>query len=166
MKSILFSFASLYLWLATPQKDNELFKKIESEETISKKDLKKLLPFNLENYEERFFPIGVMFSSKNLQSAIIQGVKNDTTYDILIVYKDQKFVTIRENPESCIYRRGGAKVKGYMLGQTYIDAREDTGCFKAFFEKFIPFRVDTLKMMFSPKLSTLQTIDSLKFCER
>ena len=107
-----------------------------------------------------------MFSSKNLQSAIIQGIKKDTIYDILIVYKNQQFVIIRENPESCIYRRGGAKVKGYMLGQTYIDARENTACFKAFFEKFIPFKTDTLKIMFGPILSTRQTLDSLKFCDR
>lgn len=127
----------------------DLFFKIENQEIIKKSDLEKQISYKLSQYEENFIGTGSVLYSGDLKTGIVQGKKNDTIFDILITFRENDCIAIKENPNSSFYRKGGAIYREYVLGDIYTTYKDnDTTCIRAYIETFEPFKIDTLKNMF------------------
>lgn len=143
----------------------ELFEKIANHEMITKTELEKQLSHKFSNYEEKFIGTGNMLSSGDILAGVIQGKKNDTIYDILIVFKDNKCLTVKENPNASFFRKGEMIQREYILGRIYITYKDmDTTCIKAYIETIQPFKVDTLTYKFRFDMGEILSRDSLDFC--
>ncbi|HXH18859.1 MAG TPA: hypothetical protein VNJ07_07215 [Chitinophagales bacterium] len=129
--------------------DFDLFFKIENQEIIKKSDLEKQISNKLSQYEENFIGTGSVLYSGDLKTGIVQGKKNDTIFDLLIVFRANKCVVVKENPNSNFYQKGETIYREYVLGDIYTTYKEnDTTCIRAYIETFEPFKIDTLKNMF------------------
>jgi hypothetical protein len=145
--------------------ENELLKKIENHKLITKFEMEELLHYNFEQYDENFIGTGNILSTGKIVAGIVQGIKNDTIFDIVIVYNNNKLIFVRENANASIYRKGKTIHREFILGQiytTFIDS--DTTCIKIYFETIQPFKVDTLNYKFRYDMGTLLNKDSLEFC--
>lgn len=166
MKGCLITFA-LTLSLCSLNSGNEygLFSKIENQELITKSELESFLNFKFTEYEENFIGTGSALSSGEIKTGIVQGKKNDTIFDVLIVFKGNKRIAIREHPNSSFYRKGETICREYALGGIYADFKTgDTTCIVSFIETLRPFKVDTLKFKFYTELTSVIHRDTLEFC--
>lgn len=142
-----------------------LFEKIANHEIITKTELEKQLSHKFNNYENKFIGTGNMLSLGDILAGVVQGKKNDTIYDILVVFKDNKCLSIKENPNASFYRKGEIIQREYMLGRIYTTYKDnDTTCIKAYIETIQPFKVDTLAYRFRFDMGEITRRDSLCFC--
>jgi hypothetical protein len=142
----------------------DLFKKIDNKEIITKVELEKLLLHKFNGFEEKFWGTGGYSTSGNLIEGIFQGIKMDTLYDVLVVFKGDKCLFVKEHPRASIYRIGEAIHNEYMLGRIYTTlVFSDTTCIKAYFETIQPFKVDTLSYKFRYDMCKVLSKDSLEF---
>lgn len=143
----------------------ELFEKIANHEIITKTELEKQLFHKFSNYEDKFIGTGNMLSSGDILAGVIQGKRNDTIFDILIVFKDSKCLSLKENPNASFYRKEEIIQREYMLGRIYTTYKEkDTTCIKAYIETIQPFKIDTLAYKFKFDMGEITSRDSLCFC--
>ena len=143
-----------------------LFEKIANHKIIYKKTLEKQLPYEFKNYENKFIGTGNVVSAGHLLTGVFRGKRNDTIYDILIVYENNKYSIVKENPyASFYYGKENTINKEYMLGRIYTTYKKsDTSCIKAYIETIQPFKVDTLNCKFRYGISRVLSKDSLEFC--
>lgn len=151
MLKITFIICGLVFLSFRPKQHNssELFMQIENQGIIKKPVLEKLVPHKFEGYEDKFIGTGDVVYSGNIEAGIIQGIKLDTIYDILIVCKGDSLITCRENPNSSFHRKDGTIIEEYRLGRIYtMYTNLETHCIMTHIEKIKPFRTDTLKYEF------------------
>jgi hypothetical protein len=165
----LFIFLSTIFFcsLNLPNKNN-LFYIVENQGIISKSKLKEYVDFDFTGYEEKFVGIGKIIddSLRKQQAGIIQGIKNDTIFDILIAFNENKHIVI-ENPNSAFYRKDETIYRTYILGNIYTTySKTDTTCINIHIESFYPFRVDTLSSMFNILQAKVRHQIIREFCNK
>jgi hypothetical protein len=145
--------------------DFDLFFKIENQEIIKKSDLEKQIRYELNQYEEDFIGTGAVLYSGDLKTGIVQGKKDDTIFDILIAFRVNDCIAIKENPNSSFYRNGGTICREYILGDMYTTYKDnDTTCISAYLETFEPFKIDTLKNMLHKSQVKIIQQTSFEYC--
>ena len=105
----------------------------------------------------------MVLTSGDLSVGIVKIERNDTVYDVLIVMKGEKCITIKENP--IVIRKKGESTVEYVLGFTYMNFdRKDTTCVKVCMGEMVPFKVDTLGYKFRHDMGKITNIDTFRFC--
>lgn len=166
MKAVTISiFLSLAHCSLNSDKAFDLFSKIENQELILKSELENQLFCKLPNYEDGFIGTGAVLYSGDVKTGIVQGKRNDTIMDVLIVCKGNRCIGVRENPNSTFYRKDGGVYREYVLGEIYLTYKEgDITCIRTITETFIPFRIDTLSNMFHKSQVIVLHKESEDFC--
>jgi len=166
MKSLIFVFVfTLSLCSLNLGNDFDLFSKIENQEVIKKSDFEKRISFKLSKYEENFIGTGAVLYSGDLKTGIVQGKKNDTIFDILVVFRENECIAVKENPNSTFYRKGETIYREYVLGDIYATYKDnDTTCIRAYLETFEPFKIDTLKNMFHKSQVNIIQQENFDYC--
>ena len=147
---------------------NDLFDKIVyGEELILKEELSSIINPNyisLSKYEDSFWGNGGLYSY-NLFLGIIQGKKNDTIFDILVVFRENECIAVKENPNSTFYRKGETIYREYVLGDIYTTYKDnDTTCIRAYIEIYEPFKIDTLKNKFHKSQVNITQQKNFDYC--
>ncbi len=150
------------------QGKNELFEKLNQEDgagnVIMKHDINKKLCNTLIGYQKEFHNTGVTASVGNIFAGIIQGIKADTLYEIVIVFENKRVVYNSETPKEIIYKKGNSLVTKYIIGGINIGYTHNDSCLEIQQNFFSPQRVDTLNEMFSYKNITLLEKNQVIFC--
>jgi hypothetical protein len=162
---ILFSLCSMMI---STDEQNDLFNKIVyGEELITKEELNYIINQNyisLSKYEDSFWGNGGLYSDR-LFVGIIQGKKNDTIFDILVVFREKECIAVKENPNSTFYKKGETINREYVLGDIYTTYKgNDTTCIRAHIETFQPFKIDTLKNMFHKSQVNITQQKKFDYC--
>lgn len=166
MKILTFIFLlTLSLCSLNSGNDFDLFSKIENQEIITKSDFEKRTNISLSKYEENLIGTGAVSYSGDLKTGIVQGKKNDTIFDILVVFRANECIAIKENPNSTFYRKGETIYREYVLGEIYTTYEEnDTTCIRAYLETFEPFKIDTLTNMFHKSQVDIIQQETFDYC--
>lgn len=140
----------LIIPLVFTQERNNLIDKIMMNELIKKDDLPALFTNELLEYENRFINDGFKFTG-DLFASVLEGVKNDTIYNVLLVFRMEDPILFKELPKSSFEMIDGTIIEKYMLGRIYIGIKYDSNfnlvedsCLNIYSKVISPFRIDTL----------------------
>ena len=145
---------------------NVLFNKIENQNIITKSELQEYIEFDFTGYEEKLIGIGMVIDDSllKLQAGILQGIKNDTIFDVFIAFNENEYLVI-ENPNCSFYRKDETIYRTYVLGNIYTTYNKvDTTCIDIHVESYYPFRVDTLDNMFHQSQAVVHHQTIKQFC--
>ncbi|MCL2130850.1 MAG: hypothetical protein FWH36_00115 [Lentimicrobiaceae bacterium] len=146
------------------QNHSDLFSKIENEELISKQELSEYIYFDLSKYENYFQ--GVAYANTNtVQIGHIQGRKSDTVFDILIIFKNDVCLNVKEYPNSTFHKVDNTIHREYILGETFTDIEKHMNpCITVHYLKFEPI-LDTLENKFDASQAIIILHDSIVYCD-
>lgn len=125
-------------------------------------DMKKRSDY-FDYWENDYIGPSKVLMSGDLLVGVVKNERNDTVYDVMIVFKGEKCMMIKENP--IVIRKKGKSEVEYVLGFTNMDFdRKDTTCIKVCMEGMVPFKVDTLGYKFRFDMENITKRDSFCFC--
>ena len=142
----------------------KLLEKIELMELIYKNELNQLLGTNLfKKYNDKFIGVAGVKVSNNLCAGVIEGIRNDTIFNISFISRDNNLLMLKEFPKSTFYYKDEAIIEEYIIGRTYTTMINDS-CIAVNFEKIHPIKIDTMKNKFSYRQCKIENHDFFQAC--
>lgn len=138
-----------------------LFSKIELQANIHRSELIPYIP-EVKTFEDNFIGMGNNCRLGNYFAGVVKGIKKDTIYQFLLVFRDNRIVDCRRVANASFYYHKGTLIEEYVFGQVYVQAGDS--CIMAFQETVDPFKIDTLESMFSFEMTNLKLVDTMKYC--
>jgi hypothetical protein len=135
---------------------------------IKKSDLSGVNTKELKGFKSKFIHSGEKLSRNNVAASIIEGVRNDTLFKIVLFSKSCKFNMMKIIPVSTLKRvEKGYFEDEYILAYVFLDLNKFNNCINLIILKNKPFKVDTLKNKFNyfHDIKSIIKIDTLKFCD-
>lgn len=134
-------------------------------EIIHKSEIQQYLSSDfLFNYNEKFMGTGNAMSVNNLFAGVVLGIKNDTLYNILLVFENDQAIAYAEKSMASFYKTNNAIHEEFIVGRIYFSYSQNYKCLTAFLESNIPYKVDTLKDKWMYSMFSVKSRDSLEFC--
>ncbi len=155
----------LFLILINIALKAQTIKGVDALDVLCQKAITEYLVNNFNDYKDDFIFTGKSTSLNNLYTCILQGVKRDTIYNLLIVMKDCTMINFKSIPVATYYMKNELMIKEYVIGHVYTGYDKDRTCIKVDIENYVPIKVDTLKNMFSYHFYDAASHDSLFFCD-
>jgi len=96
--------------------------------------------------------------------AILVGWRGDTSYNILLAFKDNRCIDIREQPKKII-KEDSCGWQTYLLGEmTMFSDEADSTCERVYLRYYDTVRTDTFRQFYVPSQSFSYREDTLVYC--
>ena len=133
-------------------------------EKIKTVEFQKLSSFDTEGYAEYLIPTGDIAVVSNIYGLVVEGIKNETIFQILLIIKNCKITFVQEIPKATFYWKNGSLKEEFQLGRTYTGYTINGACVEGIFEVLEPYRTDTMTNKFSYLKSKVVLTKTADFC--
>ena len=124
---------------------DKLMIKVSDQQIILKRDIELLTKRKLNGYENRFVGQGTSLQTGSLKTGLMQGIRNDTIFDVLVVFKNGYCIGVIEHAHSTFFRVDSTIHEVLLIGEmNTIESEDEPKCIKAFLLTYRPIGLDTL----------------------
>jgi hypothetical protein len=151
---ILFSYSKI----SSQYAKNSIFKKLKTNSSLTKRELKYLLPFNLLKSYSKFYSTEEFVDNGRTQLYLIIAIGNTVESKIVLIFRQNRILgyklwNIKQNIGK----------KEFFTGDMYLN--QTNNCNSITCSKYEQYRLDTLDTKFDSRFATLiNRIDTL-FCD-
>lgn len=164
MKALISIILFLFVIIYTAYTQNIEIKGDNIESISCREKITTFLSCSYKAYETQFFLTGKYGTIDSIYACVLQGIRNDTIYNVLVVLEDCNVIDSFSIPVASFYKRNESIIKEYILGRIYIEHNKDNSCINVISEIFEPFKVDTLEYKFRYSMGKLLNKKQNEYC--